>query len=246
MRVEANYWQQAERIGRQVFQTQVAGTVDEQAGPAYFAGLWLSRQLFWRRLARAVAAIPAAISDGNSVGNSAGISAGERKSCLDFGCGFGLLLPLLSRNFTQVIGVDLRPELAQRFTTYWNRQAGHDAGTGHSQISIVSNLKQAKLEPGSVDLILALDVLEHIADRSELLGEFSRLLSPNGTLLVSGPSENWCYRFGRRIVGFSGHYHVCNIYDIKREMLSHFQIERMASVPRSPVLFEILVASHRR
>ncbi len=230
MKVDANYWRRAVRIGKQIYRAQAAGAVDEQAGPAYFAGLWLSRQLFWRRLSRSVAAIP----------------VGERRVCLDFGCGFGLLLPLWRKNFAHVVGVDLQPELAQQFNAGWDREMGDPVGAGQGRLSIVVKLEQAELAAGSVDLILALDVLEHIADRSALLEEFARLLSPTGTLVVSGPSESYCYRLGRRIVGFSGDYHVCNVYDIEREMLSYFQIQRMTPVPRFPVLFEILVASHRR
>lgn len=253
MKVEARYWRRAQRVGRQVYRSLGDVDVDEQAGPAYFAGLWLSRQVFWQRLAVALSAIP----------------AGGRNRCLDFGCGFGLLLPVLSQNFHHVTGIDLRPELSEQFLAAWQRDAVAEVTRATStnvpvatnatasasateeletadaehRISVVSNLEQADLKPGSVDLIVALDVLEHITPLAPLLQSFQRLLSDTGQLLVSGPSESWCYRFGRRIVGFSGEYHVSDVYAVERDLKTVFETRRVRRWPPVPVLFEILLAN---
>lgn len=246
MKVEAGYWRRAHRVGQQVYQSLGNVDVDEQAGPAYFAGLWLSRQVFWTRLAVALSAIP----------------AGGRERCLDFGCGFGLLLPVLSQNFQHVTGVDLRPDLSQQFLDAWYRDSAAAAGPKQSsdaavstkteadlgsagtkrRINVVSDLAQADLEPGSVDLIVALDVLEHITPLDPLLQAFHRLLSDTGHILVSGPSESWCYRLGRRLVGFSGEYHVSDVYAVERDLKTLFETRRVRRWPPVPVLFEILLA----
>jgi predicted TPR repeat methyltransferase len=60
------------------------------------------------------------------------------------------------------------------------------------------------------DTIVAADVLEHIIDLDALVREFERLLVPGGELLVSAPSENRFYEFGRRVFGYTkpdDHYH---------------------------------------
>jgi len=69
-------------------------------------------------------------------------------------------------------------------------------------------------EPG-FDQIFAIDSLEHNDNYAELLGRLSRLLSPGGVLILSGPTENWLYRLGRRIAGYSGHYHKTTIRHIE-------------------------------
>jgi SAM-dependent methyltransferase len=53
-------------------------------------------------------------------------------------------------------------------------------------------------------------VLEHIVDLPPLIQEFRRLLKPGGQLLISVPSENAFYEFGRRVFGYTkpdDHYH---------------------------------------
>ncbi len=110
------------------------------------------------------------------------------------------------------------------------------------KISLVTSLEQADIEPGSVDLIVALDVLEHITPLAPLLQSFHRLLSDSGHILVSGPSESWCYRLGRRLVGFSGEYHVSDVYAVERDLQAVFETRRARRWPPVPVLFEILLA----
>ena len=55
---------------------------------------------------------------------------------------------------------------------------------------------------GTVDVILAAEVLEHIEPLGPTLESFRRWLKPSGRLLVSLPTENALYRFGRRLAGF--------------------------------------------
>jgi hypothetical protein len=51
------------------------------------------------------------------------------------------------------------------------------------------------------------------------------MLKPGGRLLVSLPTENALYRLGRRIAGFSGHYHHANAASIDRD-IRRFGFER--------------------
>jgi 2-polyprenyl-3-methyl-5-hydroxy-6-metoxy-1,4-benzoquinol methylase len=75
---------------------------------------------------------------------------------------------------------------------------------------LTGDLASFGLPAASCDTILAADVLEHIIDLKALIGEFRRLLKPGGELLVSAPSENAFYEFGRKVFRYvkpDDHYH---------------------------------------
>ena len=62
------------------------------------------------------------------------------------------------------------------------------------------NLKERNLveiETSSIDLVLALDVLEHVNDLDETLQNLVRVTVPDGKIIVSGPTENTLYKIGR-------------------------------------------------
>jgi 2-polyprenyl-3-methyl-5-hydroxy-6-metoxy-1,4-benzoquinol methylase len=100
-----------------------------------------------------------------------------------------------------VVGVDIAPGPAR----LWAQRRGLAA------VRVLEPSEaRAELAPGSMAAVLCAEVLEHIDDPAELLGFFARLLRPGGTLLVSLPTENRAYRFGRRLAGFHGHYHQHN------------------------------------
>lgn len=218
------YCRRAGLAAQAVFRQYPPHALDEQAGPAYLEGLALSRWIFWRRLAAVNRLLPH-----------------SGTACIDFGCGFGMMLPWLRRRFSVVCGVDLMPELARRFLTQWRELSGEAL----DDISIAASLEDVRRADASVDLILALDVLEHVGNLPELLAQMARLLAPDGRLLVTGPTENWLYKLGRRIVGFSGEYHVRHIGDIAAEMRHHFHV-RIARRLYPPVpLFHVLTAQPR-
>lgn len=83
------------------------------------------------------------------------------------------------------------------------------------------------------DHVFAIDSLEHNTNYEELLGRLSTKLAPGGVLILSGPTENWLYRLGRRIAGFEGHYHETNIHAI--EAAASRSMERRAAKSILPV-----------
>jgi SAM-dependent methyltransferase len=64
--------------------------------------------------------------------------------------------------------------------------------------------------------IFALDSLEHNDNFAELIDRMVESLTADGVLLVSGPTENFIYKIGRKIAGFTGDQHVTNIYAIEK------------------------------
>lgn len=96
---------------------------------------------------------------------------------LDVGCGDSFLLGELRRSmdFSEAVAQDihLSPELAERL-----RVPG---------IELVQHLSE--LDERRFDLILLLDVLEHLENPAELLGELrERYLASNGRLLITVPA----------------------------------------------------------
>lgn len=221
--MQAGYWSRAFEIGRGVYLDKLEPNVDEQAGPAYFATRGLSQWLFWQRLKWAARQIE--------------MSPGQ--TAMDFGCGFGLLLPHLRHNFQSTIAVDLMPTLSQEFMRRWDQpQASSDTQPG--RLEFVDHITSCNLPKASVDLIVALDVLEHFESLTEIVDQLADLLRPGGQLLVSGPTETWLYRLGRRLVGFSGDYHHQTIYDVHAALQRRC---RAISINQLPAILPLFLMS---
>ena len=91
------------------------------------------------------------------------------------------------------------------------------------------------------DAIFALDSLEHNDNYQKLVLQLIEKLNENGILIVSGPTENWLYKLGRRIAGFSGHYHMVNIHNIDTFIDSKMELIERSTVPFYVPLFIISV-----
>jgi 2-polyprenyl-3-methyl-5-hydroxy-6-metoxy-1,4-benzoquinol methylase len=87
--------------------------------------------------------------------------------------------------------------------------------------------------------IFALDSLEHNEDVRPLLEALADSLRPDGIFILSGPTENWLYKLGRKIARFDGHYHQQTIYDIEQEASRSFQRVERRVVPLGVPLFSI-------
>jgi 2-polyprenyl-3-methyl-5-hydroxy-6-metoxy-1,4-benzoquinol methylase len=162
----------------------------EAALPSYTHSNRLMAWLFWKRLDTAL--------------SLAGDLKG--KSVLDFGCGSGVTFKYLNDHGASVTGCDNRTvELARKI-----------AGMLGTEAELFDDL--FKIEGKKFDLILALDVLEHMDDLGPFIDKFRELANDGAQLIVSGPTENLLYKIGRFLAGFSGEYHVTNIYDIEKRL----------------------------
>jgi ubiquinone/menaquinone biosynthesis C-methylase UbiE len=94
---------------------------------------------------------------------------------LDIGFGTGARLTLLAE-YGEVVGMDRSPE-AIRFARGRCRQA-----------MMVGDILQIPLRSGSVDLVTAFDVIEHVDDDAAALGELARVCRSGGHLLVTVPA----------------------------------------------------------
>lgn len=109
---------------------------------------------------------------------------------LDFGCGAGGLLRGAQEAGWRAIGIEFDPEVAKRV----------QAETGARVAT--------KLEPdlfGVADVVNVGDVVEHLTDPAQQMGEVLETLKPGGVLLAQGPLEanrnllTWAVQLGRTL-----------------------------------------------
>lgn len=109
-----------------------------------------------------------------------GDARGQR--VLDLGCGFGARSLAVARaGAEQVIGVDLDVDKVQVA-----RQAAERSGTDRVSFAVQDGSKLA-FDAGRFDVVLLLDVIEHVRDPPSLLAECARVLGRGGRTLVSFP-----------------------------------------------------------
>ncbi len=96
---------------------------------------------------------------------------------LEIGCGAGATMRWLRdrRHVTRAVGVELMPEAAARAAAVFDEV-------------ITGNVESMDLPPGRFDFIVALDVLEHLADPWSAVRRLHAILAPGGCILVSLPN----------------------------------------------------------
>ena len=102
------------------------------------------------------------------------------KRALDVGCGAGLLAEPLARLGAAVTGVDAAAEniAAAR---------AHAAGAG-----LAVDYRDGELDSlglGSFDLVTAMEVIEHVADKPAFVAGLARHLVPGGLMVLSSPNR---------------------------------------------------------
>jgi SAM-dependent methyltransferase len=100
----------------------------------------------------------------------------ERGLALDLGCGTGLMLEHLKREW-RTVGLDFSP-LALKFTS---RRGIRRLIRGDAQ--------SLPFRDDCFDLITTLDLMEHVPGDDLLLAEARRILKPGGTLFITAPAH---------------------------------------------------------
>lgn len=111
-------------------------------------------------------------------------AAGSGKRVLEVGCSTGYLTERLVQRGNTVVGLELDPDAA-REAERW------------CEWVLVGDLERMELplEPGSFDVVMCGDVIEHLLDPGAALARLRPLLEPGGRLVVSTPNvANWAMR----------------------------------------------------
>ncbi len=103
------------------------------------------------------------------------------KSALDVGCGAGLLAEPLARLGAEVTGVDAAPENVAA-------AALHAEGAGLDIRYMAGEL--GALDIGRFDLVTAMEVIEHVADKRAFLHQLADRLAPGGLMVLSTPNRS--------------------------------------------------------
>lgn len=105
---------------------------------------------------------------------------GSPKTALDIGCGGGVFTKMLSAKGYECLGIDTdreRIETAQK-----------DFGTERSKFE-VQDATQLKCPSKSYDVVLCLEVIEHLGNPEHLLTEIRRVTKPEGLVVFSTPNR---------------------------------------------------------
>lgn len=110
---------------------------------------------------------------------------GEVADILDAGSGFGQYSWSLSKlgDDYRIFGVDVKEEQVEDCNRFFSK-----LGKGERVTFRMADLTSFS-EPETYDLILSVDVMEHIEEDREVFRNFFRSMTPGGMLLISTPSD---------------------------------------------------------
>jgi len=117
---------------------------------------------------------------------------GSDKSCiLDFGCGNGILIPDLVKNFTSVYGLDISFRMLESVKDNWSDSKGVIVGDGN----------YLPFKDGSFDGVICRGVIHHIPNINLTLNEVYRILKKDGVFVFSEPcNDSFIVRLARKIM----------------------------------------------
>lgn len=106
---------------------------------------------------------------------------------LDGGCGDGSFIYKIKNRFPRIktFGIDINPGITKLNSIF------------KEKIFSQQDLLNLSFKKNSFDVIVCLDVLEHIKNIDLALSEIKRILKNKGYLITSEPTENFLYKFFR-------------------------------------------------
>lgn len=122
---------------------------------------------------------------------------GTSGSVLEYGCGAGSLLLTLAREsrFTKCIGVDISEAALSSISASWREMSGSERGPSSLinkvQLLVSQEDKLPQVPGSSVDVILALAVLEHVIDPYVVLDELYRIAKRTALLVAAVPNYGY-------------------------------------------------------
>jgi SAM-dependent methyltransferase len=111
-------------------------------------------------------------------------AVGSGNRVLDVGCSSGYLARPLAARGNTIVGIELDPDAARAAEEFCEQVLVGDVET-----------MELPLEPGSFDVVLGGDVIEHLRNPAAALERLRPLLRPGGRVVVSTPNvANWAIR----------------------------------------------------
>jgi SAM-dependent methyltransferase len=111
----------------------------------------------------------------------------ERIALADLGCGSGMILcdVLAMKPLWTGYGLDISPAAIN----YARRLAVHKGVAGRADFR-TGNISGLPYRDGSLDLVVASEVVEHVPEPEQIIKEMARVLRPGGQLIITMPVES--------------------------------------------------------
>ena len=111
----------------------------------------------------------------------------ERVAVADLGCGSGMILcdVLMMKPLWTGYGLDI----SAAAINYARRLAVHKGVAGRADFR-TGNISDLPYRDGSLDLVVASEVIEHVPEPEQIIKEMARVLRPGGQLLLTMPVES--------------------------------------------------------
>ena len=137
----------------------------------------------------------------------------EGKRVLDAGCGSGYGSAELAATARTAVGFDAAHEAVAYAARFYDRP---------NLRFLQASCTALPLKPDTVDLVVAFEVIEHIAEWPAFLAEVRRVLAPGGRFVVSTPNKDY-YSDTRRETGPNPyHVHEFEFDEFTAELSKHF------------------------
>ncbi len=115
---------------------------------------------------------------------------------LDAGCGPGMFLPSLSRNFKEVYAIDINSNDLKIAEALKKTKCMNNVKF------VESNILDLPFKDKMFDTVFTVDVLEHIIKMDDAVDELSRVIKDGGYLAATIPTENKGHVFARSLFGY--------------------------------------------
>jgi len=136
-----------------------------------------------------------------------------RKTVLDAGCGTGYGAAELARAAASVVGVDVFAQAVEYARTHYPSPNLRFLQASCTSLPFAS---------GAFDLVVAFEVIEHLREWREFLGETRRVLAPRGQCVISTPNRDY-YTASRGQTGANPfHEHEFSFEEFREELQTVF------------------------
>jgi hypothetical protein len=190
-------------------------TLEESCIPSYLHKNIFASWVSWNRLTNAAKLLKESMPSTNKI-----------IDILDFGAGCGELIhmiPPLKSNY--------------HFTETNEKLSEFILKTYQEAVKVDMNDQLVEY-----DAIFALDSIEHNVNYKKIVTDLSKRVKLGGILILCGPTENFWYKFGRLMAGFTGHYHDTNIYEIEKAFAANLTMVKKMKIPLNNIpLFSLSV-----
>lgn len=156
---------------------------------------------------------------------------------LDFGCGSGYGSAQIATTASHVLGVDVAEDAVAYARSHFE--------AGNLQFDLIEPDTRLPFADGSFDTVLSFQVLEHVKDVDNYLGEIRRVLAPGGRLVLATPDRS------TRLLPMQRpwnrwHLHEYSRGELKRLVSRHFQQVTVMGMTATRELLQVELDRCRR